>query len=293
MLADLKLPKITFKKAAHYTEGRTEPVRAFVNHRMVGWLAGTDAYFTNPTTRNVSTHFGIGYSTDGVVKISQYVPLDDTAYGNGNYDPSGNWDNWGYKTTEINPQTISIEHQDHGDPGGKGIVSPKTQEASRKLQALIRFGSLADWKAAGITIRNWATNGPILIKEIRAIPVDGRHIIMHWDIAGKLKPYCRRPWQADTIGFPRVDYVNSISSYGALLLAPPPPPPAPVTYTQAQVDKLLLDQKTNYETILSFQQGNYEIKLATAAGEIALLQKDLLNIKQMTKAAAIAAIHAL
>lgn len=236
-LADLKLPKITYKKAANYSLGRTEPVRAFVNHRMVGYLAGTDAHFQNPATR-VSTHFGIGYGADGIVKISQYVPLDDTAWGNGNYDPSGNWDNWGYKTTEVNPQTISIEHQDHGDPKGKGVVSAKTQEASMKLQALLRYGTLAEWKAAGIVVRDWPNNGPILIREIQRIPVDGRHIIMHWDIAGKAKPYCWRPWQNDTVGFPRAAYVAGIIKFGDLLRNGPvvPPDPAKPIYTQAQMD---------------------------------------------------------
>jgi hypothetical protein len=243
-LTDLKLPKITYKKAAHYTQGRSEPVRAFVNHRMVGYLAGTDAYFQNPETRNVSTHFGIGYGADGVVKISQYVPLDDTAYGNGNYDSSGSWDNWGFKTTELNAQTISIEHQDHGDPKGKGIVSLKTQEASMKLQALLRYGTLAQWKAAGIIVRDWANNGPILIKEISNIVVDGRHIVTHNDISGRLKPYCWKPWSSDTVGFPRTTYVSGIKKYGDLLKNGPAPVPAPTptptptppTYTQAQLD---------------------------------------------------------
>lgn len=253
-LADLKLPKITFIKAAKYTLGRTEPVRAMVNHRMVGYLAGTDAYFQHPD-RAVSTHFGIGYGADGVVKIHQYVPLDDTAYGNGNYDPSGNWDDWGFKTTEINAQTISIEHQDHGDPGGKGIVSAKTQEASKKLQALLLRGTVAEWKAAGIVVRDWDHNAPILQKELHAVPIDTHHIIMHKDIAGKLKPTCWKPWEADTVGMPRAEYVAGIKNYidllrnGAAPVVVPPPvvvePPPPVvvepadTYTKAEVDALV------------------------------------------------------
>lgn len=258
-LSDLKLPKITYIKAANYSLGRTDPVRAVVNHRMVGYLAGTDAYFQHPD-RAVSTHFGIGYGSDGVVKIHQYVPLDDTAFGNGNYDSTGNWDNWGFKVSEINAQTISIEHQDHGDPGGKGIVSNKTQDASRKLQALLLRGTVAEWKAAGIVIRDWAHNAPILYREIHAIPIDGRHVITHHDIAGKLKPTCWLPWEADKVGFPRAGYVSSIGYYANLLrngppapppVVTPPPPPPPVdpppppppvepppavTYTQAQVD---------------------------------------------------------
>lgn len=251
-LAQLALPKITFRRAAHYTEGRTEPVRAFVNHRMVGTVAGTDAYFTNPSTRPVSTHFGIGYGADGVVRISQYVPLDDTAYGNGNYDVSGNWDNWGFKTTEINPQTVSIEHQDYNDPAGRGVVSAKTQEASQKLQALLRYGTLSQWKAAGIIIRDWDHNAPILRTEIQKIVVDGRHIITHHDIAGKLKPYCWLPWQNDKVGFPRAAYVAAIKEYGAVLAAPAPvtppvvPPVVPPVHTEA-------DYQTQVALVTSLQ----------------------------------------
>jgi hypothetical protein len=239
-LTDLRLPPITFKKAQYYTEGRTEPIRAFVNHRMVGTLAGTDAYFSHPD-RPVSTHFGIGYGENGAVRITQYVPLDDTAFGNGNYDPSGTWDEWGYKTTEVNPQTINIEHQDHGDPAGKGVVSTKTQVASQKLQALLRYGTLAQWRAAGITVRDWDHNGPIIRREIQDMLVDGHHVITHHDIAGRLKPYCWMPWENDKTGYPRAAYVTSIKYWGGILLnglpdTQPDPPPPVVTYTQAQLD---------------------------------------------------------
>ena len=287
-LADLKLPPIKFIQAAKYTEGRTEPVRAFVNHRMVGYLAGTDAYFQNPD-RGVSTHFGIGYGADGVVKIHQYVPLDDTAYGNGNYDPSGNWEDWGFKTTEVNPQTISIEHQDHGDPGGKGIVSNKTQAASRKLQALLRYGTLAQWKAAGIVVRDWANNGPILIKEIRAIPVDGRHIITHNDISGRLKPYCWLPWSYDKVGFPRTAYVNDIKRYGDILIngvPAPTPAPAPVTYTQEQLDTAI--KAAVDKAILPYINQNTSL-----VNQVAELTKQIQLIKQEVKSKAITYIQGL
>lgn len=284
-LADLKLPTITKKRAAHYTEGRTDPVRAFINHRMVGYLAGTDAYFQNPATRPVSTHFGIGYGSDGVVRISQYVPLDDTAYGNGNYDASGKWDDWGFKTSEINAQTISIEHQDHGDPGGKGIVSAKTQAASQKLQALLRYGTIAQWKAAGIWVRDWEHNAPILLKEIRAIPVDGKHFGTHHDIAGNLKPTCWLPWEADKVGYPRTTYVDKIKSYGNLLVNGPAPAPTPTptpTYTQAQLDAAVLAaQKAMQATIDALRTENTTLKA------------DLTTARAAVKAEAVAAINAL
>lgn len=227
--------KVSYHKAAHYTLGRSEPVRAMVNHRMVGYVAGTRAYFANPDSRAVSTHFGIGH-IDGKLVIDQYVPLDDTAYGNGNYDASGNWDNWGFKTTEVNPQTVSIEHQDHGYPEGQGFVSEAVQQASIALQALLLRGTIAEWKTAGIVVRDYANNGPILQKELRAIPIDGKHIINHNDIAGSLKPYCWKPWKYDKVGFPRDKYVTGILN----IITPPvvvvPPPTPPATYTQAQMD---------------------------------------------------------
>lgn len=236
-LADLKLPPISYHKAAHYTQGRTEPVRAFVNHRMVGTLAGTTAYFANPATRPVSTHFGIG-KIYGKVEIHQYVPLDDTAYGNGNYDVSGRWDDWGYRTTEVNAQTISIEHQDHwGDPARKGIVPDDVQQASMKLQALIKFGTPAQWKAAGLVFRDWA-NAKIIAAEVAKWPVNGRRIITHNDIAGELKPYCWLPWAEDKVGYPRAKYVNGIEGYGKILqMTSPVTPPVTATYTQAQLDE--------------------------------------------------------
>lgn len=280
-LSDLNLPPITFHKAAHYTQGRTEPVRAFVNHRMVGTVAGTTAYFANPATRPVSTHFGIG-KISGKIVIHQYVPLDDTAFGNGNYDASGVWDDWGYKITEINPQTISIEHQDHwGDDSLKGIVPDDVQQASMKLQALIRYGTIAQWKAAGLTFRDWK-NATIIKAEVGKIPVDGRHIIRHKDIAGNLKPYCWAPWQKDTVGFPRAKYVAGIKTYGASVtyVAPPPtpePPPPPVTYTQTEVDAMIAQATadlTSRNTTLAAEKAS----LVTALG----LANDLaskLNIK--------------
>lgn len=223
----MTLPTITFRKAKFYTLGRTEPIRAIVNHRMVGTLPGTDAYFTTSTTRPVSTHFGIGFTVSGALAISQYVPLDDTAYGNGNYDASGNWDNWGYKTTEINAQTVSIEHQDHdGTEANKGIVKEAAQQASIALQALLLRGTEAEWRSAGIILRDW-TNFKILREELGKIIPGSRTIITHNDISGALKPYCWKPWANDTVGFPRQKYIDGIVA----LLAE-----RERKYTQAELD---------------------------------------------------------
>jgi hypothetical protein len=243
-LAALDLPPITFHKAAHFKVGRERRVRAIVNHRMVGTLPGTTAYFQNDNTRPVSTHFGIG-KVNGQVRIHQYVNLDDTAFGNGNFDPSGRWDEWGYPLTLINDQTISIEHQDHnGDDKTKGIVLPEVQQASQKLQALLRYGTIGQWERAGLRFRN-PLNVGIIHDELRSMPLDGRHIITHHDIAGDLKPFCWMPWAKDDKGFPRNAYLQAITGFKNILIAEAVPEPEPeptptppvVTYTQAQMDQ--------------------------------------------------------
>ena len=215
--------KIGYYKAKYYTMGRAGTVKAIVNHRMVGYVIGTRRYFTVSADRPVSTHFGIGL-IDGRLTIDQYVPLDDTAYGNGNIDPSGVWDDWGYPTTAVNAQTINIEHQDHGDPAGTGVVPASVQQASIALQALLLRGSLAEWKAAGIVMRDWNRNGPVLQKELRAITPGPRRIITHHDISGRLKPYCWMPWQSDKVGFPRTKYIEGINKIIESQNAPAPTP---------------------------------------------------------------------
>lgn len=283
----LNIPvKITYHEAAHYTKGRTQKIRAIVNHRMVGTVAGTRAYFVNPATRPVSTHFGIG-KINGRLVIDQYVPLDDTAYGNGNYDASGRWDDWGYGTTEINARTISIEHQDHGDPAGQGVVSEDIQQASIALQALLLRGTTTDWLRAGIIIRDPANRFAVM-NELNAINPKTQTIITHNDIAGNLKPYCWRPWKFDAIGFPRNKYINGIldkitppvvtpTPAPAPLPTPiPVPPPTPViAYTQAQVDGFIKEAKLPLEL------------------EIQALKLDVVRAGQEVKSKAIAYIHTL
>jgi hypothetical protein len=264
-------PIITFKKAAHYTEGRSEPVRAIVNHRMVGTLLGTDGYFTNPATRNVSTHFGVGMR-NGKVAVTQYVPLDDTAYGNGNYDPSGQWDDWGYKVTEVNAQTINIEHEDNGNSANiliKGIVTPEIQEASQWLQALILRAVKTEWQKYGIIVRDWTGNFPILQKELRVINPSDHTLITHHDIAGKLKPYCWMPWAGDKVGYPRSKYVTAVKArlqnadaiIPAPVVVPPPvvvvPPPTEPTYTKTQLDAIVASKVFDAVVAERAKQGDW------------------------------------
>lgn len=230
-------PPIIQRSTPNQTAGRTEPVRAFVNHRMVGTLPGTDAIFANPD-KDVSTHFGIGFNSRGGIEIHQYVALDDTAWGNGKAEAGSNWASWGMKNSELNAQTISIEHQDmDGSSANRGKVHPDVQKASQWLQALILRRNEAEWKKYGIRVRDWAGNFPILAAELKAIPRTGKRIITHHDLSPAAKPYCWRPWANDTVGFPRDAYVVAINkNYGYSNAIVPDPVTPPVTYTQAQLD---------------------------------------------------------
>ena len=112
-----------------YTAGHPAPLIALVHHRMVGTLRSTDAAFTSTDGREASTHFGVGYGCGRTghpttAHVHQYVRLGDQAWGNGNWDPSGAWDDR-YPTTLVNSGTVSIEHHDNGGRtagSGKGVV---------------------------------------------------------------------------------------------------------------------------------------------------------------------------
>lgn len=183
---------------------------AIVHHRMVGTLPGTDSTFQSTANRAVSTHFGIGYE-GGRLEIHQFVDLSDTAFGNGNYDSSGSWDNWGYPTTLINGRTVSIEHQDNAqlpssDPR-RGIVPEEVIKASIWLDRLLLGGDLAAIRGAGIRCRESGTAAAL-----GKIVPGPKTLICHNDIAGALKPYCWKPWAHDTVGFPRSRYVTELTT---------------------------------------------------------------------------------
>lgn len=192
--------QITWKSSPNKWTGRSgyQPI-AIVNHRMVGYLPGTDATFLNPDN-DVSAHFGIGYRTaGGPVRISQYVDLSDSAWANGNYDPSGGWP-LVKKTaagTVINPNyyTISIEHEDGGP--NDGVVTQAVKDASCWLQTIMLSGDIDLMRYVGIAIRDVAT-----ATALKALPPAQETIIDHNRISGKLKPYCWRPYKNDTGGFP-------------------------------------------------------------------------------------------
>jgi hypothetical protein len=178
-----------------YTAGHPAPLIALVHHRMVGTLRSTDAAFTSTDGRDASTHFGVGYGCDRAghpttAHVHQYVRLGDQAWGNGNWDPSGAWDDR-YPTTLVNSRTVSIEHQRQRRPHGRHRQGRRARGCHRRLdraRALLVRGDLAELRAAGIRFR--AGTESAITRELRAIPIDRHHIVDHNYIAGRLKPSC-------------------------------------------------------------------------------------------------------
>jgi len=201
-----------------YTPGHPAALIALVHHRMVGSLRSTDSAFTSSAGRQASTNFGVGYAcgkaghpaTDA--HVHQYVRLGDQAWGNGNWDPTGAWDNR-YPTSYINSRTVSVEHHDNGGRtrgNGKGVVPEKVLAASIELDRLLLSGDLAAMKAAGIRFRD--AHATAIARELRAMPLDRHHLVDHHYISGRLKPYCWRPWADDPTGFPQDRYLAELAT---------------------------------------------------------------------------------
>ena len=176
-----------------YTAGHPAPLIALVHHRMVGTLRSTDAAFTRSDGREASTHFGVGSGCGRTghptaAHVHQYVRLGDQAWGNGNWDPSGAWDDR-YPTSQLNSRTISIEHHDNGGRTagtGKGVVPEAVVAASIALDALLLRANRAELTTSGIRFR--AGTEDAITRELRAIPVDRHHLIDHHYIAGGSSP---------------------------------------------------------------------------------------------------------
>jgi hypothetical protein len=139
--------------------------------------------------------------------------LGDQAWGNGNWDASGLW-NDRYPTANLNSRTISIEHHDNGGAkagsGKKGVVPESVIQASIWLDKLLTAGIIRDMKESGIRFRDGQEYN--IARELKAIPIDKNHIIDHNYIAGRLKPYCWRPWADDKYGFPQDRFISGIKS---------------------------------------------------------------------------------
>lgn len=107
----------------HYTGRNGYGVTHITLHIMVGYLAGTDSTFANPSSQS-SAHYGVGATGE----IHQYVAETDGSYSDANY--------------ASNCSTISIEHQ--GGMADGAVCTQACIDASARLCADIarRYG----WK---------------------------------------------------------------------------------------------------------------------------------------------------
>lgn len=165
-------------------------IRGVVSHRIVGTLPSARAAFgvAPGTSRNASTHFGIGY-VNGTLTLDQFVDLSDMAWGNGDVrEPT-----WAFYQPGVNPNltTVSIEHEDGGS-ANRGRVSDAVWAVSMQLQKLITSGDPKAIRAAGIRVRY-----DHHVAQLARIPKDGRGFIDHHQISGPNKPYCFRRWLDD------------------------------------------------------------------------------------------------
>lgn len=107
----------------HYTGRQGYGVTHITLHIMVGYLAGTDSTFANPSSQS-SAHYGVGATGE----IHQYVAETDCSYSDANY--------------ASNCSTISIEHE--GGMADGAVCTQACIDASARLCADIarRYG----WK---------------------------------------------------------------------------------------------------------------------------------------------------
>lgn len=107
----------------HYTGRQGYGVTHITLHIMVGYLAGTDSTFANPSSQS-SAHYGVGATGE----IHQYVAETDGSYSDANY--------------ASNCSTISIEHE--GGMADGTVCTQACIDASARLCADIarRYG----WK---------------------------------------------------------------------------------------------------------------------------------------------------
>ena len=107
----------------HYTGRQGYGVTHITLHIMVGYLAGTDLTFANPSSQS-SAHYGVGATGE----IHQYVAETDGSYSDANY--------------ASNCSTISIEHE--GGMADGAVCTQACIDASARLCADIarRYG----WK---------------------------------------------------------------------------------------------------------------------------------------------------
>lgn len=98
----------------HYTGRQGYGVTHITLHIMVGYLAGTDSTFANPSSQS-SAHYGVGATGE----IHQYVAETDGSYSDANY--------------ASNCSTISIEHE--GGMADGAVCTQACIDASARLCA--------------------------------------------------------------------------------------------------------------------------------------------------------------
>lgn len=138
-----------------------------VNHISSGSMGSMDNWFTSPTNKVSSAHFGI--SKDG--RIHQYVKIEDIAWHCGiKIDSIKNATAKVVKDMNINPNAycIGIEHE-----GTDGELTPIQLEASIWLHQYIK---------------NYIKD-----KYDKDVPFDEYHVIGHCHIDPKRKPNCPGP----------------------------------------------------------------------------------------------------
>ncbi len=111
----------------HYTGRQGYGVTHITLHIMVGYLAGTDSTFANPSSQS-SAHYGVGATGE----IHQYVAETDGSYSDANY--------------ASNCSTISIEHE--GGMADGAVCTQACIDASARLCADIarRYGWKKLWR---------------------------------------------------------------------------------------------------------------------------------------------------
>lgn len=268
--------RITFKQSPNYWIGRNgyQPI-ALVNHRMVGYLPGTDATFLNAANQ-VSAHFGIGYRSDGgPVRISQYVDLSDSAWTAGNYDPSGGWPLIKKTSTGaiINPNyyIIGIEHEDGGPNDGR--VSQPVLDASTWLQSILLTGNIELMRYVGITIREQSTASALA----SIIPYN-ETVIDHNRIAGVRKPYCWRPYKLDTGGFPAWQPILLAQLRGNEMAIQDTLDLLELQIAQLEQEKLEAETAAEAATAAATAANNKLSVAKTKAQEIKVLSDDIINL---------------
>ena len=144
---------------------------------MVGTLRSTDAAFTSTDGREASTNFGVGYGCGRAghpttAHVHQYVRLGDQAWGNGNWDPSGAWDDR-YPTTPAQQPHGQHRAPRQRRPHGRLRQGRRARGRHHSLdRARCPAAARRPRRAQAAGIRFRAGTETAITRELRAIPID-------------------------------------------------------------------------------------------------------------------------